>query len=53
MKEKFYLVIFMASAVASCADCNNFLYFVLWHIGFAIPLIYSGYKLIEMKEEGK
>lgn len=50
MKKKIYLIIFMICAVASCADCDNFLYFVLWHVGFAIPLIYSGLKLIEMKE---
>lgn len=51
MKKKIYLIIFVISTLAYSADCDNFLYFVLWHVAFLIPLIWSGIKLIEEDEK--
>lgn len=48
--KKFYLILFVISMIASCADCDNFMYFILWHVACALLMAFSGYKLVMMEE---
>lgn len=48
--EKFYLVIFILSAVMAGADSDNIIAFLILHAIALVLMVYSGVKLIEIGE---